>query len=181
MSKAFGVIGILLTTGVAAGVAMATSVHLKGGQRAEPAFNDGGLTLQASGALAGLGFGDVLIRLSAQADVTSTCTNQGGNAAPGQNPAPTTVLGGVAIPADEIKNGNLPFTVVTVPPTTPIPGAPGCPNSNWTETIDDLSFRSAIIAVEQPAGTVVLTVTCAFNPPTLDGPVPGGGVSCTSS
>lgn len=164
-------------------VAMATSataqsVHLKGGRNAEPSFVDGGLTLAASGELAGLGNGDVLVTLTAQADVTSTCTNQGGTAAPGQNPAPLTVTGSEAIPESEIKNGNTPFSVVTVAPPSVIAGAPDCPNPNWTETIDDLSFTSAVITVEQPPGTVVLTVTCTLDPATNDGGVPAASVSC---
>jgi hypothetical protein len=170
----------LVTVSIAAVVAFASSVHLKPPNR-NPSFNDGGLFLSASGALAGLGGGDVLIKLSAQADVDSTCTNQGGNQAPGQNPAPLTVTGAQPIPEEEIKNGNTPFAVVTVPPVTPIPGAPGCSNPNWTEDINDLSFTSATITVEQPPGTIVLTVTCTIDSPTEDGPVPSGDVTCTSS
>jgi hypothetical protein len=169
------------TVALAASTAMAASVHLKGGRNAEPAFSDGGLTLAASGELAGLGNGDVLVTLTAQADVSSTCTNQGGNQAPGQNPAPLTVTGSEAIPQDEIKNGTTPFAVVTVAPATPIPGAPGCPNSNWTEAIEDLAFTSAVITVEQPPGTTVLTVTCSISPASSDGPVPRADVTCTSS
>jgi hypothetical protein len=175
---------LLAMTGVlmlAAGPAAASSPHLKGGSNAEPRFSDGGLTLAASGDLAGLGNGDVLVTLTAQADVTSTCTNQGGNQAPGQNPAPLTVTGSQAIPATEIKNGNTPFSVVTVAPDPIIAGAPDCPNTNWTERIDDLAFTSATITVEQPPGTVVLTVTCDFGTPTANGSVPGANVTCTQS
>jgi hypothetical protein len=164
-----------------ASAASAQSVHLKGGRNAEPAFFDGGLFLTASGELSGLGNGDVLVSLTAQADVTATCTNQGGTQAPGQNPAPITVRGSVAIPEEEIKNGNVAFAVQTALPVTPIPGAPDCPNPNWSEDITDLAFTSATITVEQPPGTTVLTVTCQFSSPTSNGGVPGGNVSCTSS
>ena len=120
-------------------------------------------------------------RRSATADVTATCTNNGQKQAPGQNPADVTVSGGESIPEEEIQNGNLSFSVETDPPVTPIAGAPECPNPNWTEDITDLSFTSATITVEQPPGTLVLTVTCQFASPTANGPVPGGNVSCTQS
>lgn len=167
--------------GLVAGPAGASSVHLKGGRNAEPAFTDNILTLAASGELSGLGNGDVLVTLTAEADVTATCTNQGTHQAPGQNPAPITVTGSQAIPEDEIKNGTTPFAVETEPPVTPIAGAPDCPNPNWTEDITDLAFTSATITVEQPEGTLVLTVDCAFSAPTANGPVPAGNVSCTQS
>ena len=163
--------------------AFASSVHLKGGAHAEPAFTDGGLFLSASGALAGLGNGDVIVNLDATGNVTATCTNPGSGVhqPPGQNPAPITVSGAQRIPESELKNGTTPFDVSTTGPETPIPGAPGCPNSNWIEDITDLAFTTATITVEQPPGTVVLTVVCTFDPPTSDGPVPAGTVSCTSS
>ena len=160
--------------------ANAANVHLRGGANAEPSFNDTGLSLSGSGALSGLGNGDVLVTLSATADVTSSCTNQGGNQAPGQNPAPITVTGSVSIPASEVKNGTTSFSVATVAPAAVIPGAPDCPNANWVESIDDLAFTSITLTVEQPPGTVVLTVTCAVSDPTSDGTVSRNDVTCTS-
>ena len=173
-------LALILALSLATG-AFAASVHLKGGKNAEPSFYDGGLTLNASGELSGLGFEDVVVTIVAEANVTSTCTNNGGNAAPGQNPAPITVTGSEPISKGEIKNGNTPFDVTTEAPPSEIAGAPDCPNPNWTETIDDLAFTSAIITVEQPEGTLVLTVSCTFSPPTSDGAVSKGDVTCTSS
>ena len=161
----------------------ASSVHLKGGRNAEPSFTDLGLALSASGALSGLGEGDIIVSIVATADVTSSCINPGNGERrpPGQNPAPLTVTGSQAIPEDEFKNGTVPFNVSTAAPSPTIAGAPDCPNSSWTETIEDLAFTSATITVEQPAGTVVLTVSCTFSQPTSNGAVPGSRVSCTSS
>ena len=157
----------------------AASVHLKGGANSEPTFADNGLSLLTSGALSGLGNEDLVVTLTATANVTANCQNQGSNLPPGQNPAPITVTGSQSIPASEIKNGNVAFSVTTDQPTTPIPGAPDCPNPNWSENITDLSFTTATITVEQPAGTVVLTVTCTFSAPTTDGAVSKQDVVCS--
>ena len=172
---------VLLLFALPVSAVFASSVHLKGGKNAEPSFTDLGLALNAQSELSGVGNGDVLVTITAQADVTSTCTNKGSNPAPGQNPAPITVTGSQAIPESEVKNGTTPFNVTTVAPSPTIAGAPDCPNSNWTESIDDLRFTSAVITVEQPVGTLVLTVSCTFSPATSNGAVPGNRVTCTSS
>jgi hypothetical protein len=173
----------LTAVGVLATVAWGASVHLKGGANAEPTFTDLGLTLSASGELAGLGNEDVLITPTATGQPTATCGNPGANTfeAPGQNPAEVTLTGTEGIPASEVKKGFTPFSVMTEALATPIEGAPDCPNSSWTETITDVAFTSATITVEQPPGTVVLTVNCTFSSPTSDGEVPSGDVTCTSS
>ncbi len=158
------------------GVSSASSVHLKGGKKATPVFYDGGLTLTASGALAGLGNGDVEINLMAQGSVTAVCINPSGkNQPPGQNPAPVSLSGSTAIPDSQIKNGTTSFSVTTTSPGSTIPGAPDCPNGRWTERIVDISFTSAIITVEQ-GGATVLTISCTFGSGTSNGGV--RNVSC---
>jgi hypothetical protein len=163
--------------------ASAASVHLKGGANAEPTFTDNGLTLTAAGELAGLGNADLQVSLAATGNPLADCVNPGSgeHRPPGQQPAEVTLTGSQSIPAGAIKNGNVPFNVTTNAPVSPVPGAPGCPNSNWIENITDVAFTSAIITVQQPPGTTVLTVTCTFASPTSNGLVPGSNVSCTQS
>ena len=165
-----------------AGTAIAANVHLKGGSNAEPVFTDNGLTLSASGALTGLGNQNLVVTLEAVGQPRAVCVNPSGkNEPPGQNPAPVTLTGSQSIPASKIKNGNVSFNVRTAGPVSPVPGAPDCPNPNWTERIIDVAFSSATITVEQPAGTTVLTVNCTFSSPTRDGLVSSRNVTCSSS
>jgi hypothetical protein len=175
----------LLVIGLTASTAIAASPHLKG--RNPVSFTDNILTLTARVSYAGLGNFDTFQELTATGNTTSTCTNQGGAQAPGQNPAPTTTSGGTAVPAEDIKNGNVTISTTTGAPVTPIPGAPGCPNPNWTEAITDIAFTSATIKLSQDQDangtfeTLVLTVNRAFSPPTSNGAVPTSGFTCTTA
>src|SRR5439155_25288655 len=91
--------------------AYAANVHYK----AKPplTFTDMGLFLNATGALTGLGNGDLVITLTAQGQPVATCTNGGSHQAPGQNPAVVTLGGAQAIPGSAVKNGNVGFNVDT--------------------------------------------------------------------
>jgi len=142
-----------IVLGIAAGVVFAASVHFKNSPPGVTSTNNGDLTLTVSGALSGLGNGDVLITVTADATPTTTCTNQGGNQAPGQNPGDVVVVGIVTIPANKIKNGNVAFSVTTGAPAQPTWDQAGCANSNWTAAIDTLTFNSYTITVEQPSGS----------------------------
>jgi hypothetical protein len=167
--------------------ASAVSPHLKGGVKNNPAFTDNGLSLTAVVSYAGLGNFDTLQTLTATANATADCVNPGsGEHRPaGQNPAPVTVSGGTAVPRSEIDNGNVTISTTTGAPVSPIPGAPGCPNSKWIENITGLAFTTATITVAQDTDgdstfeTLVLTVNCTFSPATSDGLVPASGRTCS--
>ncbi len=171
--------------------ASAGNAHLRNNVRPNPAFVDNGLTLTATAAYAGLGNFDTLQNLSATANPTAECVNPGtGEHRPaGQNPASATVTGSTAVPAGDIKNGNVTISTTTTAPVSPIPGAPDCPNPNWVENITGMAFTSATITLFQDsnqngtfeAGELVLTVSCTFSTPTSNGSVPASGYSCTVS
>ena len=145
---------------ITAGVVFAASVHFKQSPPTATRSSDK-LTLTVCGALAGLGNGDVTIRVSANANPTAICTNQGGNAAPGQNPAQVTVTGSQGFSPTLFKNGNLSFCVQTAPPAQPRWDQAGCANANWSAQITCMAFSGYTITVEQPTGSgnIVLAPT----------------------
>jgi len=191
MRKLLGLTAVLVAAAVFPAVASAGNPHLKGGVKPNPAFTDNGLTLAATVTYAGLGNFDTQQNVSATADPTADCVNPGSgeHRPPGHQPASVTVTGSTAVPASDIKNGNVTISTTTAPPVTPIPGAPGCPNGGWTENITDMAFTSATITVFQDSnangafepGELVLTVTCVFTPSTSDGLVPATSYTCNVS
>ena len=126
-------------------VAWAASPHYKKG----PSVVDNGLTATATGSLAGLGNGNVIVTLSfPNATGTTTCSNKGGAQAPGQNPAAPAAASGSKLVTD-VKNGTLSFVVTTLPPANPSWEAAGCPNNNWSAAFDNITFGAGTITIQQ--------------------------------
>ena len=94
-------------------------------------FTDNGLTLTASVSYAGLGNFDTLQAVAATATPTADCVNPGSgeHRPPGQNPASVDVTGSTAVPAGDIKNGNVTIATTTDPPVTPVVGRSRLPQS----------------------------------------------------
>ena len=123
----------------------AANPHYKKG----PTIVDNGLTATATGTLAGLGNGNVIVTLSfPDATGTTTCTNPGGNQAAGQNPATPAATSGSQL-ITRVKNGTVSFVVTTDTPENPTPAAAGCPNGNWSAAFDNITFGSGTITVQQ--------------------------------
>ena len=99
-------------------------------------------SLTATGTFTGLGgYGEgVTVELTASGDPVVTCTNQGGNESPGQNPPKVTAGDIQEIPFDLItKKGTAPLNVTAEP--APITGTQGgCPNDNCTAKIVSLAW-----------------------------------------
>ena len=123
-----------------------------------------GLFLHADGTLVGIGRTDeTMVVVEATGIPVVTCTNQGGNQAPGQNPPRVTTSGQQQIGVRQItKNGSAPINVTTGLPDGSLPGSQmGCPNDNWIAEIVGIQFTNATVTVYQN-GVVTLQETYAF-------------------
>jgi len=107
------------------------------------------MTATASGSLAGLGNGDVIITLNfPNASGATLCTNKGGTEAPGQNPALGVSVSGSQF-VDNPKNGTLRFSVTTLVPPNPSPAEAGCANANWSASFSNITFGCGTLTVQQ--------------------------------
>jgi hypothetical protein len=106
-------------------------------------------SLIAEGTFTGLGGykQGVTVELAASGIPVVTCTNQGGNQSPGQNPSTVSATGDQIIgPQFITKKGTAPLDVeAEAGPITAIEG--GCANGNWTAQIDFVFWTDATISV----------------------------------
>jgi len=116
---------------------------------------DIGTQASCSGKVAGLGGTTFQILVQAEGQATVECTNPGGNVAPGQTKAVTTL--GDSGPLPTPQNGNYTFSLATASPAAP---AGSCPNDSWTGTVTDVSFTTATIQLFED-GTLSDTITVA--------------------
>jgi hypothetical protein len=132
-----------------AATASAQSGHFVG----DPTCTDEGTFLECTGKVAGLGGTTFRIDVSASGTADVTCTNPGGQVAPGQSFS----FAGAGSTGDQLtpRNGQFRFTVETVAPTAP---AGSCPNPMWTATVTDVQFGDATLTLFEDS-TVSDTIT----------------------
>ena len=149
----------LAVAGLALGAAQtqAANVHFVEGPNFS--INDD-LTVSCTGKLAGLGNKDIRIVVEAEGEATVTLFNPAGQFVPGQNKIPVVAFGEVRISKDEIKNGNVVFSLSTssLDPGPLDPRDFGAPNVHWHAVVTDIQITSATITVYQ-GGRVVLQET----------------------
>lgn len=119
------------------------------------AFSTG--SINASAVITGLGGYPEGVRaeLSAGGIAIVSCTNQGGNEAPGQNPNISATGEQIVGPQDITKKGTAPLDVTAEPgPITAIEG--GCPNNNWSAVIVNVLWTNATLTIYDAATNDVL-------------------------
>jgi hypothetical protein len=145
---------LLLSLAVLATLAFAPGAQAQAGHFVgTPTCTDEGTFLECTGKVAGLGGTTFRIDVSASGVADVTCTNPGGNVAPGQSFS----FAGAGSTGDQLtpRNGQFRFSVETVAPTAP-PGS--CPNPMWTATVTDVHFTDATLTLFEDS-TVSDTIT----------------------
>ncbi|HLO18700.1 MAG TPA: hypothetical protein VK206_27965 [Anaerolineales bacterium] len=137
-------------------------------------------SLDVGGTLTGLGGypEGVTATLTASGIPVVSCTNQGGNESPGQNPSRVSASGIQLIPNQDItKKGTAPLDVSAIPePITAKEG--GCPNNNWTAEVVFVYWTNATITIFDTATNTVLLqqnydcITTRYPPSVSCTPVP---------
>ena len=147
-------LGMIAVLGITTAVAYAANIHFVDGIRC----SDEGTTEKVCFKVAGLGNQPLKVTVTADATITATCANKGGNEAPGQNKVKKRAIGSVTISPDQFdKNGNVTYCVSTNELTVTATEA-GCPNGNWNATVTDVEFTNVVVTATQ--GTRTITATC---------------------
>jgi len=134
-------------------------------------------SLIVEGFASGLGNTDVTVVLNASGFPAISCTNSGGNTVPGRSSPKILALGQLYLDGSDPlrKNGMSPVRIETDDPTSLSWNEAGCPNANWSGTIDFIFWTDATLSVYDTASGALLTsqdYTCT----TTRSPA---GVSCT--
>lgn len=136
----------LMALALSAGTAFAALTFHTG-----PTVTFSGSSASATANVSGLGNDPATAQLFVNGTAEYTCTNKGGNAAPGQNPQPATGASPVQDLGSTAKNGRATVNVtatLTAPLTIPAKTA-GCPGANWTATLSSLTVTSATLVITQ--------------------------------
>ena len=121
-----------------------------------PTVTFSGSSATATFNVSGLGNDPATAQLFVNGTALYTCTNRGGNAAPGQNPQPATGASPVVDRSASQKNGRDSVSVtatLTAPLHIPAKTA-GCPGNNWTATLSSLTVTSATLVIAQNGVTI---------------------------
>lgn len=145
----------LTAVALMAGTALAALTFHSG-----PSVSFNGSTATATANISGLGNTPAQAQLFVDGTALYTCTNKGGNSAPGQNPQPATGASPVQDIGATDKNGRATVNVtatLTAPQTIPAKTA-GCPGNNWTANLSSLTVTSATLVITQ-GGEVIYSQT----------------------
>jgi len=156
--KLFSILTVLVVASV-----LVSPVSARPGIGLSATFSLGSLI--ASGTLSRLGPTDVTVVLDATGIPVITCTNKGGNSAPGQSSPKISASGSQFLDGDDIsKNGKAPFETETDDPETIPWDVAGCPNSSWTAHIDLILWTDAVITVKDVLENVLISQQYTCDP-----------------
>lgn len=125
-----------------------------------------GDTVTATYDVSGLGNQGATLQITAVGFATYTCTNKGGNAAPGQNPQPATGTSpGVAFePTGRPGRATATESVTLTAPQEINAKQAGCPGNNWTATLNDVVLTGATVTITDNSNNQVIYQQFFDNP-----------------
>lgn len=112
-------------------------------------------TIFVNGIAQGIGNDDYRVDLLAEGNAEVTCTNQGGNEAPGQNPAVATLSQGDLDPTPKSdRNGRYVFDVNNGDQIQTLSFAVSpCPNDNWEARLDFVDWNKVTLLLVETSTT----------------------------